>query len=124
GLWTVGALANGATATLALGATVASGSGGGVLTDSARISGADQADHTPANDAVSASVTIPIADLGLAIVVDRPAPNEGETIAFSITLTNHGPDPASGIAVTDLLPSGSTFVSATPGTGSYSSAGG
>src|SRR5205823_567718 len=86
---------------------------------SAGITASDRADHVVANNAASQSVTVQLADLGVAIAVDRPTPDEGSTVTFTLTLTNDGPDAASGIAVTDLLPPGLSFQSATPGQGSY-----
>ena len=56
--------------------------------------------------------------------VSNPTPNVGDTITFTVTLTNAGPDAATGVQVTDLLPAGLTFVSATPSQGSYVGASG
>ena len=42
-------------------------------------------------------------------------------MTFTVTLTNNGPDTATGVQVTDLLPAGLSFVSATPSQGSYDS---
>ena len=59
------------------------------------------------------------ADLAVTKTVDNPTPNVGDTITFTVTLTNSGPDAATGVRVTDLLPAGLTFVSATPSQGTY-----
>jgi uncharacterized repeat protein (TIGR01451 family) len=40
-------------------------------------------------------------------------------VTFTITLTNNGPDPATGVTVQDTLPAGLTFVSAAPSQGTY-----
>ncbi|MFI5371632.1 MAG: hypothetical protein ACHQ52_08745, partial [Candidatus Eisenbacteria bacterium] len=48
-------------------------------------------------------------------------PNEGATVSFTITLSNAGPDTATGVAVTDLLPAGLLNQSATASQGSYAS---
>jgi uncharacterized repeat protein (TIGR01451 family) len=62
------------------------------------------------------------ADLALTKTVSDATPNVGDTVTFTVTLADLGPDPASGVTVTDLLPAGLTSVSATPSQGSYVSA--
>ena len=54
--------------------------------------------------------------------MDDPTPNLGDTITFTVTLTNNGPSPATNVQVTDLLPTGLTLVMATPNEGSYDAA--
>ena len=44
----------------------------------------------------------------------------GNTVSFTITVTNDGPDRATDVRVLDLLPAGLTFVSSAPSQGSYS----
>ena len=119
GVWTVGSVATGASATLTLRATVTVGTGGTTLVDSARVSVSGQADHAPANNAAGRAVSVRLADLGLVMAVDNATPNEGNVVAYTITLTNHGPDGATSAVVADLLPSTLTFVSATPSQGNY-----
>ena len=61
------------------------------------------------------------ADLGVTQGVDNASPVEGSTIHFTITLSNAtGPHPATGVQLTDVLPAGLVFVSATPSAGTYS----
>ncbi len=116
GLWTVGALANGAQATLTLEVRVDSP---GPRTNTATISHSDQFDPSPGNDTASATETPQQADLALTKTVDNPTPNVGDTITFIVTLSNAGPDSATGVKVQDLLPAGLTFVSSTPSQGNY-----
>jgi uncharacterized repeat protein (TIGR01451 family) len=80
---------------------------------------AEQADPNAANNTASATVTPQRADLAIAETVDIPTPHVGDTVAFTIVLSDRGPDPASGITVQDFLPAGLTFVSGTPSAGIY-----
>jgi uncharacterized repeat protein (TIGR01451 family) len=123
GLWDVGTVATGTPPTLAIVATV---TGSGAVTNTATISDSDQFDPNIANNTASATVTPQApgaaADLALAKTVSNATPNVGSTVTFTITLTNNGPATATGVTVTDLLPAGLTFVSATASQGSYTSA--
>lgn len=58
-------------------------------------------------------------DLSLRKTVDTPAATLGQNVTFTITLANAGPATATGVQVTERLPSGLTFVSATPSQGTY-----
>jgi len=49
-------------------------------------------------------------------------PAEGEAVSFRIAVTNVGPQGATGVNLTDQLPAGFNFVSATPSIGTYNSA--
>ena len=50
------------------------------------------------------------ADLSLTKTVDIPTPDVGTDVVFTITLSNAGPLTATGVVVTDQLPSGFTYV--------------
>jgi uncharacterized repeat protein (TIGR01451 family) len=54
-------------------------------------------------------ITLELVDLDLRKSVSDPAPVEGLSISYSLAVTNHGPDQASGIVVQDVLPSNVTF---------------
>lgn len=60
-------------------------------------------------------------DLSLTKTVSNATPAAGATISYTLTLANGGPQNATGVTVRDVLPSGFTFVSATPSSGSYDS---
>jgi len=116
GLWSVGTVTT-SIEKLVLHARVDSPD---ALSNVATITGADQFDPNLRNNSATATETPQQADLSLAKTVDNPTPNVGGTITFTITLTNAGPAGATGVKVTDLLPAGLTFVSATPSQGTYS----
>src|SRR5262249_47304215 len=94
----------------------------GTQTNPATVSHADQFDPDPANNSDTASVNPQEADLALGKTVSDPTPNVGDTVTFTVTLTDNGPSTATNVRVTDLLPAGLTFVSATPSQGTYDSA--
>jgi uncharacterized repeat protein (TIGR01451 family) len=58
------------------------------------------------------------ADLGITKTVDNATPAAGGTVVFTLTVTNHGPNNATGVVVNDPLPDGLTYVSDT-GAGAY-----
>lgn len=74
-----------------------------------------------ASDQIEMVVCAPQADLSLAKSVDNATPTTGQDVTFTLTLTNDGPEDAPNVQVTDLLPAGLTFVSATPSQGTYTS---
>jgi uncharacterized repeat protein (TIGR01451 family) len=59
-----------------------------------------------------------LADLEIVKTVDDATPGEGDTVVFTLTLTNNGPRNAAQLEVTDALPAGVTYVS-DDGAGSY-----
>jgi len=125
GIWTVGSLANGASTSIAITATV---NGTGTITNIAQVHASDQddLDSTPDNDVSSeddqddALITVPpIVDLELNKTVNNNSPAYRENITYALTLTNRSiHDNATGVQVSDILPAGLTFVSAS-GDGSY-----
>ncbi len=66
-----------------------------------------------ANSTVAVSVlnqmTAKMADIEVNKVVDKPKVNSGDVVTYTITVKNNGPDNATGIEVTDQLPSGVTY---------------
>jgi uncharacterized repeat protein (TIGR01451 family) len=127
GVWTIGQLASGVSATLQLSATATAA---GTKTNTAQVIASDQfdPDSTPNNslanedDQATATITVPSADLSLTQTVDTTTPNVGRDVRFTLKVANAGPDGATNIAVHDVLPTGLTFVSAVAAQGSYSSA--
>lgn len=59
-------------------------------------------------------------DISLNKAVDNNAVTDGDLVNFSITAENFGYDPVTNLVVTDILPNGLEFISATATTGSFS----
>lgn len=57
-------------------------------------------------------------DIGTTKTVDDPMPTEGDTIVYTLVITNTGPENTTGLQITDLLPGGVTYLSDTGG-GAY-----
>ena len=88
----------------------------GTATIEAMVSSPDDADET--NNSGSASVMIlGIADLQLEASAERSSVTVGNEMIVTATISNNGPDGATGVRVSSELPLGTTFVSATPDVG-------
>ncbi|MEQ9399291.1 MAG: hypothetical protein RJQ04_08965, partial [Longimicrobiales bacterium] len=118
GLWTVGSLANGASASLTL-VAMATAAPGTTVTNTAALSSHDQADTNAANNSASAAITVTSVDLAVTKTVDDAAPQSGQSVTFTIGVANSGPSAATNVALTDVLPAGLSFGSATPSQGNY-----
>ncbi len=66
------------------------------------------------------TTTVAGADLAVTKTVDKVAPFEGDTIIYTVKVTNNGPDTASSVVISDTLPTGLVNISHDGG-GSYSS---
>lgn len=60
-----------------------------------------------------------LTDMKVVKTVDELEPVYGDNVTFTLTVTNEGTNDATNVVVDDLLPSGFTFVSATPSHGTY-----
>ena len=63
---------------------------------------------------------VPTADLEIAKTDAADPVDSGTDITYTITVTNHGPDPATGVSMDDTLPSEVAFVSAVSDVGTCS----
>ncbi len=64
-------------------------------------------------------VTTRDADISVTKTVDNANPLENESINFTITVTNNGPERATEVDVNETLPAGLALVQATPSQGTY-----
>ncbi|GLR16976.1 Ig-like domain-containing protein [Portibacter lacus] len=74
--------------------------------------------YSPASEEVVVSI-IDCADLEIGVAVDEATPEVGDTVTFTITITNNGPDGATNVVGYDTLPSGYVFVESSTASGSY-----
>ncbi|PAV04900.1 carboxypeptidase regulatory-like domain-containing protein [Methanobacterium bryantii] len=118
GIWTIGTLKNGADATLNIIAQVITSNT--QITNIANITGTNY-DPDPDNDQSNSTITVGTAsDLKITKTVNNTNPKYLENVIFTITAHNYGPDTATGVKVTDKLPSGLKFISSS-GNGTYNS---
>lgn len=115
GLWTLSTLTANTSATLTISGIFR---GPNAQTNTSLITKLDQFDPTP-NPLVSVTIPSQIANVSLNKTVNLANPVQGSVVIFNLTATNAGPDAATGVAVTDLLPPGLSFISAAPTVGSY-----
>lgn len=109
-LWTVGALLAGDSATLVVTATVDAGTSGSTITNTASLNNVDQPDTDPTNNIDTAIVTVESVDLSVVKSVDNVGPSQGDTIIYTIVVTNNGAGNATGVTVTENIPAdGVTF---------------
>jgi uncharacterized repeat protein (TIGR01451 family) len=109
---TVGALANGGSQSFTITTTVTASSG--TLSNTATIV-ANESDPVPANNSSTATTSVGVTNLGIT-KTDSPDPvSSGGTLTYTVVATNGGPDVSTGSTITDVLPAGVTFSSASPG---------
>src|SRR5262249_16270397 len=108
-----------AQATLTIVATVTAP---GPQINNASVSSFAGVDPNPLNDRAAASVNAGgTADIAVDKGVSSAAPAVGTSVTYTVTARNLGPDTATGVTVSDTLPAGLTFVSATASQGTYES---
>ncbi len=112
----LGGLAVGSTATITL--TVRADAQGSIL-NTANVSGA-QTDNNSGNNSSSINVVSSsvATDLAISKIASVPTVRQGDSFTYTLQVTNNGPEDATGVTVTDPLPSGIAPVSATPSQGS------
>ncbi|HEY4279003.1 MAG TPA: DUF11 domain-containing protein [Conexibacter sp.] len=111
----LGDLATGASKTLTVNAAVAWSLDAGTLENTATTT-SDTGDPNPGNNSSTARVPVdPQADLQIVkrALSDRLVP--GRQLSYELLVYNNGPSPARGVRVSDLLPRGLSFVSASSG---------
>ena len=142
GIWSVGNLANGASATTTIVAKIKAGNEGQTIANSA-VGSATQADSNPNDNTSSVSTSVntpgctsncggggcasncggggysPNSNLAISKTSDKSTAKVGDNITFLITVINNGPDNATAVNVNEAIPAGLNFVSATTTKGTY-----
>jgi uncharacterized repeat protein (TIGR01451 family) len=124
GVWTIGALNVGSSATLQITAQVVNA---GEIINTARVTASDQTDPDITNNQSSAVInqTEPaMADLAVQKIVNQDLVDFGDNVVFTVVVRNNGPDDATNVVINDLLPAGMNYVSSSPSKGSYDDAAG
>ena len=112
GIWSTGNVLAGETSVINITASV---NAAGDYTNIAEVFAADNfdPDSTPNNgvagedDQFEITITpIPVADVSLVKTVNDMNPTTGDTVTFTLTVSNDGPSTATGIAVQDIMPDG------------------
>ncbi|EKF85887.1 nidogen-like domain-containing protein [Methanobacterium formicicum] len=121
GIWNVGNIANGTSKTLTIIAKIIST---GTISNSAILT----APLTPAftdwnynNNGQTVEIEVPAAaDIGVSQSINNTTPTVNDTVSITVNASNNGPNLATGIKISDILPSGLEFVSCSTNYGSYS----
>jgi uncharacterized repeat protein (TIGR01451 family) len=117
GIWDIGTLTVGSTATINITAKV---TGAGRIINVASITASDVPDPDLSNNSSGLILNQGVDEADLAVVkeVDNSSPGGSGTVHFTLTVTNNGPKNATNVQVTDVLPSGLSYVEDDSG-GSY-----
>jgi len=120
GVWDIGAIS---AASYVLMDMVAEVADGGPQTNVASVGNVDEFDPNNGDDSAEVTVTGQAADVSVEKIVDNEEPRVGDNVIFTITVTNSGPNDATGIQIADQLPAGLSYKrddsggSYNPGTG-------
>lgn len=92
---------------------------GTVVTNTATVSSTTP-DSNPANNTSSVDTTIDTrADVGVTKAVTPAQVPAGQPVTYTVMATNNGPNPATGVVVTDQLPAGVSYQASTASQGVY-----
>ena len=112
----LGALGTGETTTVAIEVAVGP-STRGTLTNTATVSGTETDPNATDNSSTATTTVSAKVDLSIS-KADSPDPViAGTVLNYVVTVANAGPSDATGVTVTDVLPAGASYVSATSGQG-------
>jgi uncharacterized repeat protein (TIGR01451 family) len=119
GLWVIGAIPNGDKVSLDITVTIDSGTAAQVINNTARVIKLNENDSNTLNNVDSIGIAIDGADLAVDKIASTPVANEGETVFFTISVTNNGPKDAKDLVLIDQTPTGFTYVNHVASKGNY-----
>ena len=111
---TLGTLALNETATVT---TVVTPTVVGTITKSARVTGSEHDPDLSDNVAVVETTVSQVIDLAVTKIGSSGVVTAGDALSYTVTITNDGPSAATGVTLTDTLPSSVIFDSATSSQG-------
>ncbi len=111
GEWDIGDLDEDDDIELELAATVDQGTASNTITNIASVTSLGQTDSDLSNNTASVDILVNTPDIKVTKTVNKANPKEGQSIIYTIKVKNEGTQSAlaSGLIVTDVLPSGLTF---------------
>ena len=113
----IGPVASGATVTLTVIVTPDAAATPSVTSTAS--AAATETDSNSANNSATVTTNVsPVTDLGVTITPSPSPVFVGQNLTYTVKVTNHGPSAATGVVLTDALPTSATFISANTDTGS------
>jgi large repetitive protein len=119
----IDALASGDSASVTIKTRTTAAIAGTAIGNLASVTGNEFDPDTTNNQAGTTVDVQPLVDLDLNKVASNPSPTAGGTVTYTLSLVNHGPSAATGVLITDPLPSGLSFISSTANQGSCGASG-
>jgi uncharacterized repeat protein (TIGR01451 family) len=114
----IATLAAGASASFTLVVNVNANTPNGTTISNTATMSSGTTDKVPGNNSATATTTVVNAGADLSVVKTGPAQQgAGFDISYAITVTNSGPSDAASVALSDMVPTDTTFVSFTQNTG-------
>lgn len=110
GLWDVGTLANGASATLTLTVIVDGATSGSTIINTASVSDLNEGDPDSTNNTATADILVGGADIVITKIVDNSSPNIGDTVTYTVTAYNAGPNTATTVSIFDDINTLSSYL--------------
>ena len=114
--YAVGTLAPGTSATATLTVMIGAGTTSSLVNTAVVSAASGETDTSDNTDTVTTPLT-PTVDLSVTKTASASAPQIGDSLTYTIVVSNAGPSTATSVTATDTLPAGLTFVSGTSPSG-------